>query len=80
MQMSATETLYACLGQEDRADLKEALRGSEADAALHAAIEMAIQAKPCGHDFQIDRGDRPTLACHMSTLGGLRKCPIQPSI
>jgi len=70
VRVSATGMLYTCLGQEDRADLREALRGSEADDALHAAIDKAIQAKPRGHDFQIDRGGRPALARHMSTLGG----------
>jgi len=70
VRVSATGMLYTCLGQEDRADLREALRGFEADDALHAAIDKAIQAKPRGHDFQIDRGGRPALARHMSMLGG----------
>ncbi|MDF2114042.1 GTP 3',8-cyclase MoaA [Roseiarcaceae bacterium H3SJ34-1] len=70
VRVSATGVLYTCLGQEDRADLRRALRGSEADDALHAVIDKAIQTKPRGHDFQIDRGGRPALARHMSTLGG----------
>jgi cyclic pyranopterin phosphate synthase len=69
VRVSATGTLYTCLGQEDRTDLRAALRGSEADEALHAAIDSAIRTKPRGHDFRIERG-RPTLARHMSALGG----------
>ncbi|MBN9430884.1 MAG: GTP 3',8-cyclase MoaA [Bosea sp.] len=69
VRVSATGTLYTCLGQEDRADLRAAIRGSEADDALHAAIDAAIRAKPRGHDFRIERG-RPTLSRPMSALGG----------
>ena len=69
VRVSATGTLYTCLGQEDRTDLRAALRGSEADEALHAAIDGAIRTKPRGHDFRIERG-RPALARHMSALGG----------
>jgi cyclic pyranopterin phosphate synthase len=70
VRVSATGMLYTCLGQEDRADLRSALRGSEGDGTLHAAIDAAVRAKPRGHDFRIDRGGRPTLARHMSALGG----------
>ncbi|MBB3933369.1 cyclic pyranopterin phosphate synthase [Kaistia hirudinis] len=69
VRVSATGTLYTCLGREDRTDLRAALRGSEADEALHAAIDGAIRTKPRGHDFRIERG-RPALARHMSALGG----------
>ncbi|CAH1690657.1 GTP 3',8-cyclase [Hyphomicrobiales bacterium] len=69
VRVSATGTLYTCLGQEDRIDLRAALRSSEGDEALHAAIDRGIGAKPRGHDFLIERG-RPTLARHMSALGG----------
>ncbi|MGH6643860.1 MAG: GTP 3',8-cyclase MoaA, partial [Bradyrhizobium sp.] len=70
VRVSATGTLYTCLGQEDRVDLKAALRGSEADDALHAAIDAAIDSKPRGHDFRIGRNGAPALARHMSALGG----------
>ena len=70
VRVSATGVLYTCLGQEDRVDLRGPLRGSEADEALHAAIDRGLQAKPRGHDFQISRGGRPLLARHMSALGG----------
>ncbi|MCB8836318.1 GTP 3',8-cyclase MoaA [Aurantimonas sp. VKM B-3413] len=70
VRVGATGVLYTCLGQEERMDLRAPLRGSEADVALHAAIDAAIRAKPSGHDFHIDRGGRPALARHMSALGG----------
>ena len=69
VRVSATGTLYTCLGQEDSVDLRQALRGSEGDDALHAAIDAGIRAKPRGHDFRIERG-RPSLARTMSALGG----------
>jgi len=70
VRVSATGVLYTCLGQEDQVDLKAPLRGSEADEALHAAIDAGIRSKPRGHDFQIQRDGAPTLARHMSALGG----------
>ena len=60
-----------CLGQEDAADLCAALRASEGNNQLHAAIAEAISRKPKGHDFVIDRrNDRPAVARHMSVTGG----------
>ncbi|WFU04919.1 GTP 3',8-cyclase MoaA (plasmid) [Rhizobium sp. CB3171] len=70
VRVSATGVLYTCLGQEDKIDLRPALRGFESDQALHTAIDAAIRAKPRGHDFRIDRRGTPTLARHMSALGG----------
>ncbi|ORE90727.1 molybdenum cofactor biosynthesis protein A [Aurantimonas sp. 22II-16-19i] len=70
VRVSATGVLYTCLGQEDRTDLKPALRGSEADEHLHAAIDAGISGKPKGHDFLIGCGGMPALARHMSVLGG----------
>jgi cyclic pyranopterin phosphate synthase len=60
-----------CLGQDDAADLRAPLRGSESDEALQRAIDEAISRKPKGHDFVIDRRHRkPALARHMSVTGG----------
>ncbi len=70
VRVSATGVLHTCLGQEDSIDLKAPLRGSEADALLHAAIDTGIRAKPRGHDFRIDANGAPALARHMSALGG----------
>ena len=71
VRMTCTGTLYMCLGQEDAADLRTPLRQSEGDEALEAAIREAIDRKPKGHDFIIDRRhNRPAVARHMSVTGG----------
>src|SRR3954453_852026 len=50
VRLTCTGTLYMCLGQEDAADLRTALRQSESDEALIGAIHEAISRKPKGHD------------------------------
>jgi cyclic pyranopterin phosphate synthase len=70
VRVTCTGTLYMCLGQEDAADLRAPLRASEADAALHSAIDAAIARKPKGHDFVIDRGSKPAISRTMSVTGG----------
>jgi cyclic pyranopterin phosphate synthase len=70
VRVTCTGHLYTCLGHEGAHDLRAALRGSEGDARLHAAIDAAIAAKPRGHDFVVERGAGPTLARHMSVTGG----------
>ena len=60
-----------CLGQDDDADLRAPLRASEADDLVDAAILEAIDRKPKGHDFVIDRaGQAPALSRHMNVTGG----------
>lgn len=51
VRLSATGTLFPCLGQEGGTDLRAPLRGSEGDTALIRAIRAAIGRKPRGHDF-----------------------------
>jgi cyclic pyranopterin phosphate synthase len=71
VRLTCTGTLFMCLGQNDNADLRAALRGDPSGARLNAAIDEAITRKPKGHDFIIDRrGAKPALARHMSTTGG----------
>ncbi len=71
VRVTCTGTLFTCLGQEDAADLRSALRASEGNDLLYAAIDEAITRKPRGHDFVIDRRHkRPALARHMSVTGG----------
>jgi cyclic pyranopterin phosphate synthase len=71
VRVTCTGTLFMCLGQEDAADLRTPLRQSEGDEVLEAAIREAIDRKPKGHDFVIDRRHlRPALARHMSMTGG----------
>jgi GTP 3',8-cyclase len=71
VRITCTGTLFMCLGQEDAADLRAALRASESNDLLYAAIDEAITRKPKGHDFIIDRRhQRPALSRHMSVTGG----------
>jgi cyclic pyranopterin phosphate synthase len=70
VRLTCTGTLYMCLGQNDAADLRTALRASPDDGYLSAAIDEAITRKPKGHDFIIDRNNRPAVARHMSVTGG----------
>ncbi|WP_093000475.1 GTP 3',8-cyclase MoaA [Rhizobium sp. NFR07] len=70
VRLTCTGTLYMCLGQNDAADLRTALRASENDDYLSSAIDEAIGRKPKGHDFIIDRNNRPAVSRHMSVTGG----------
>jgi GTP 3',8-cyclase len=71
VRLTCTGTLYMCLGQEDAADLRAALRMAESDEPLERAIAAAISRKPKGHDFVIDRRhNRPSVSRHMSVTGG----------
>ncbi|OYR09183.1 GTP 3',8-cyclase MoaA [Brucella grignonensis] len=71
VRLTCTGMLYMCLGQNDDADLRAAVRASESDAILNDAIDEAISRKPKGHDFIIDRDhNRPAVARHMSLTGG----------
>lgn len=72
VRVTCTGQLYLCLGQEDKADLRAPLRESpNDDAPLLATIAQAIQRKPKGHDFIIDRRAKgPAVPRHMSVTGG----------
>jgi cyclic pyranopterin phosphate synthase len=71
VRLTCTGTLYMCLGQEDAADLRTPLRSSADDAVVARAIDAAIDRKPKGHDFIIDRRTKkPAVARHMSVTGG----------
>jgi cyclic pyranopterin phosphate synthase len=71
VRLTCTGMLFMCLGQEDTADLRAAVRASAGDELLEAAIDEAIGRKPKGHDFIIDRTHRtPKLSRHMSVTGG----------
>ena len=70
VRLTCTGTLHTCLGREDAADLRAVVRADAADEALVTAIRAAVDAKPKGHDFHIERGAAPAVARHMSTTGG----------
>lgn len=59
-----------CLGQDDNANLAQALRNGGTQ-ALRTAIIDAIARKPKGHDFEISRQKSdPAVARHMNVTGG----------
>ncbi len=70
VRLTCTGVLHSCLGQDDDADLRAVLRGPIGVEGLEAAIRTAIDAKPKGHDFHIERGAAPAVARHMSRTGG----------
>lgn len=72
VRMTCTGELYMCLGQEDMADLRPALRENpDTEEPLEAAIRKAIDLKPKGHDFDYSR-ERVDgqMTRHMSHTGG----------
>ncbi len=72
VRITCTGRIYMCLGQDDHVDLRAALRESDdPDAALDAALDKALLAKPEKHEFNISRrGSKPALPRHMSMTGG----------
>jgi cyclic pyranopterin phosphate synthase len=71
VRVTCTGQIYMCLGQNDRVDLRAALRSSDSEAALEAALDQAMLKKPERHNFDIsERGVKPALARHMSVTGG----------
>lgn len=71
VRLTCTGTLFMCLGQEDAADLRAALRSDPTGATLDTAIDEAIGRKPKGHDFVIERKRaKPAVGRHMSVTGG----------
>lgn len=70
VRLTCTGMLYMCLGQSDRVDLRVPVRASMDDAQLHAALDQAMDLKPKGHDFVIDRQRGPAVSRHMSVTGG----------
>ncbi|MDU8910524.1 GTP 3',8-cyclase MoaA [Aestuariicoccus sp. MJ-SS9] len=72
VRLTCTGELFMCLGQEDNADLRAALRNHPGtDAPLEEAIRAAIALKPKGHDFDYSRQSVDgRVSRHMSHTGG----------
>lgn len=71
IRVTATGQLYACLGGNERVDLRAALRSADPATAIAEALNIAMKIKPARHHFVIDRpGGAPALARHMSMTGG----------
>lgn len=70
VRLTCTGELYMCLGQDDKVDLRTALREGGL-VALDAELDRAMILKPKGHDFVVDRATpKPAVARHMSVTGG----------
>jgi GTP 3',8-cyclase len=66
IRVSASGSLYMCLGHEDHVDLRAALRGDHHE-TIDEAIDRALRIKPRAHDFRI--GTQAT-SRHMNVTGG----------
>lgn len=71
VRVTATGQMHPCLGGNELVDLRAALRSAEPEAALAAALDVAMRIKPLRHHFDISApGGTPAVARHMSTTGG----------
>jgi len=67
VRLSVDGTLYLCLGQNDKVELRPLLRSGASDAELENAIRNAIALKPERHAFN----DKPEqIVRFMSVTGG----------
>jgi cyclic pyranopterin phosphate synthase len=67
VRLSVDGTLYLCLGQDDKLELRPLLRAGASDAALEQAIVSAIARKPERHEF---RNKPEQVLRFMSMTGG----------
>lgn len=67
VRLSVDGTLYLCLGQEQKFELRPLLRDGCSDAELDAAIREAIELKPERHEFREQPGK---IIRFMSQTGG----------
>lgn len=68
IRITATGTVYGCLGHDQKVELRDIIRGGGED-ALDAALARLLAGKPLRHDFDLARSD-PALTRHMSVTGG----------
>ena len=68
IRVAATGTVFGCLGQDQKVELRELLRTGGA-AAVDAALDRLLAGKPKSHLFRIDAA-RPAVERHMSVTGG----------
>jgi len=68
IRISATGTMFGCLGHDQKVELRELLRFGE-PARLEAALDALIAGKPERHRFDIAAA-APAVERHMSVTGG----------
>lgn len=67
IRISATGTVYGCLGHDQKVELRDLLRAG-GPAAVDEALDCLLAGKPERHDFRI--GPAPAVARHMNVTGG----------
>lgn len=68
VRVTATGSVYACLGHAEKVDLRELLRNG-APGEVDAALDRLLAVKPARHAFDIAAAE-PALSRHMSVTGG----------
>ena len=68
IRVTATGTIYGCLGHDQKVELRDVLRSGDL-AAADAALDILIAAKPQRHGFDIAAA-QPAVERHMSVTGG----------
>jgi cyclic pyranopterin phosphate synthase len=68
VRITATGTIYGCLGHDQNVELRDLLR-AEGPAAVSDALDRLVAGKPQRHEFDISRAE-PAIARHMSVTGG----------
>lgn len=68
IRVAATGTVYGCLGQDQKVELRDALR-SGGPGEVDRLLGELLAGKPKGHDFHIG-APRPAVQRHMSVTGG----------
>ena len=68
VRITATGTIYGCLGHDQKVELRDLLRTGRRE-ALDAALDALVAGKPKRHEFDIARAE-PAVTRHMSVTGG----------
>jgi GTP 3',8-cyclase len=68
VRVTATGTMYGCLGHDQKVELRDLLRSGERNGA-EAALDALIAGKPRRHGFDI-AAPAPAVERHMSVTGG----------
>jgi cyclic pyranopterin phosphate synthase len=68
IRVTATGTVYGCLGHDQKVELRHALREG-GEGAVDALLDRLLAGKPRRHDFRIAAA-APAVARHMSVTGG----------
>ena len=68
IRVTASGTIYGCLGHDQKVELRDLLRSGPED-AVNAALDRLLAGKPERHDFTIASA-APAVARHMNVTGG----------